>query len=299
MERKIFGWTGERVSPLGLGTWQFGTSGLASETQTIRVIRKAVELGINLIDTAESYGSESIVGKAMKGLNRDQVFLITKVSREHLAYRNLMNSCEQSLRRLKTSYIDCYLVHHPSSRVPISETMKAMEELYKAGKIRYLGVSNFPRQNIEEARRSLSDTDIAVDEARYNLLFREAEQELIPWLQGHRIPLVAYDPLGLGFLIGRREMRAEYSWHSLYDTVEKLSPLHETLRNIAVECGRTPPQVALNWVLSKNGVFPIFNTTRTSHLEENVESAGFSLNEGQVRRIDEVIRKLPRFTSTA
>jgi myo-inositol catabolism protein IolS len=295
MDRRALGWTGEKISPLILGSWEYGNQSMVEEERAISVISKAVELGINAIDTAESYGeSERIVGKAIKRFKRDEVFIITKVSPEHLRYDDVLRAAEGSLKRLDTTHIDLYLVHWPNAYVPLRETMKAMERLYSEGKIRYIGLSNFPLPLLRDAREHLSKTDVAANELHYNLLFREVEKEVMPYMVAEDIPLLAYDPLGLGFLLGRKESRREYQWYILarQGSVSGLDSLVEELREVARAREKTVAQVALNWLLMKKGVFPIFNTGKIEHLEEDLGSLGWELTLNDLRRIDEAVSKV-------
>jgi len=294
IERRALGWTGEKISPLILGSWEFGAPSIVSEEQAVRVIRRAIELGINAIDTAESYGagmSERIIGRAIKGFKRDELFIITKVSYDHLRYDDVIKAAEASLRRLETSYIDLYLIHWPHHYVPLRETLKAMERLWSMGKIRYIGVSNFPLPMLRAAREHLSRTDVAANQVHYNILYREVEKELLPYMVQENIALQAYDPLALGFLVGRKEIRDEYRWYRLArpEVIEAIQPLVNEIRAIASELGKTPAQVALNWLLIKENVFPVFNTTKEEHLVDNIGSLGWSLSKEHLERIDRVL----------
>jgi aryl-alcohol dehydrogenase-like predicted oxidoreductase len=293
IERRVFGWTEEKISPLILGSWEYGAPSIASEEQAMRIIRKAIELGINAIDTAESYGaglSEKIIGRAIKGFRRDELFIITKVSYDHLRYDDVIKAVEASLKRLETSYIDLYLIHWPHHYVPLRETLKAMERLWSEGKIRYIGVSNFPLPMLRAAREYLSRTDIATSQVHYNMLYREVEKELLPYMVQENIALQAYDPLALGFLIGRKEIREEYRWYRLAkpEVIEAIQPLVNEVRAIAAELGKTPAQVVLNWLLIKENVFPVFNTTKEEHLIDNIGSLGWRLSKEHLDRIDKV-----------
>ncbi len=297
IERRVLGWTGEEISPLILGSWEFGAPTIVSEDQAVRVIRRAVDLGINAIDTAESYGnglSERVIGRAIKGYKRDEIFIITKVSYDHLRYDDLIKAAGASLKRLETSYIDLYLIHWPHHYVPLRETLKAMERLWSEGKVRYIGVSNFPLPMLRAAREHLSRTDIAANQVHYNLLYREIEKELLPYMIQENIAVQAYDPLALGFLIGRKEIRDEYRWYRLArpEIVEAIQPLVKEIKAIAAELGKTPAQVVLNWLLIKENVFPVFNTTKEEHLIDNLGSLGWRLSREYLERIDRAISKL-------
>lgn len=293
IEKRVFGWTGEKISPLILGSWEYGAPSIVSEEHAVRIIRRAVELGINAIDTAEGYGaglSEKIIGRAIKGFRRDELFIITKVSYDHLRYDDVIKAAEASLKRLETSYIDLYLIHWPHHYIPLRETLKAMERLWSEGKIRYIGVSNFPLSMLRAAREHLSRTDIATNQVHYNMLYREVEKELLPYMVQENIALQAYDPLALGFLIGRKEIREEYRWYRLAkpEVIEAIQPLVNEVRAIAAELGKTPAQVVLNWLLIKENVFPVFNTTKEEHLIDNIGSLGWRLSKEHLDRIDRV-----------
>lgn len=297
METKTLGWTNEKISPLILGSWEYSAQSIVGEQTAIRIIRKAIELRINAIDTAESYGngiSESIIGKAIKQFKRDEVFIITKVSPQHLRYDDVLKAAEGSLRRLDTNYIDLYLVHWPNHYVPIRETAKAMERLFNEGKIRYIGLSNFSLPLLREFREHLSKTDVVANELHYNVLFRDVEKEVLPYMQRENIALLAYDSLGLGYLIGRKEIRNEYKWYVLAKEayIKSIEPLVTEIEKIAKELNKTPAQVVLNWLISKENVFAIFNTTKEEHLKENLGSLGWKLSESDLKRIDEASKKV-------
>lgn len=297
MERKTLGWTGEKISPLILGSWEYGTTSIIDEANAVKIIRKAIEMGINAIDTAESYGnglSEIVIGRAIKQFKREEVFIITKVSIDHLRYDDVLRAAEGSLKRLETNYIDLYLVHWPNHYVPIRETAKAMERLFNEGKIRYIGLSNFSLPLLREFREHLSKTDVAANELHYNLLFRDVEKEVLPYMQRENIPLLAYDSLGLGYLVGRKEVRNEYRWYVLAREtyIRSIEPLVNEISSIAKELNKTPAQVVLNWLISKDNVFAIFNTTKEEHLKDNLGSIGWKLGDNELRRIDEAVKKV-------
>ena len=174
MEFKNLGRSSLKIPVLGLGTW--GIGGLSAKSTegddgAITALRLGLDLGMRFIDTAEIYArghSEDVVAKAI-GHDRNSVFLATKVSAEHLSYDGVLKSCNASLKRLDTTYIDLYQVHWPNPRIPISVTMKAMEQLVKDGKIRYIGVSNFSAKQTREAQEALSSLDLASNQVEYSL----------------------------------------------------------------------------------------------------------------------------------
>lgn len=279
MEYKRLGRTGEKLAAIGLGTWEIG-GGMAPDysrdKEAVEAIRYAVELGMTHIDTAEIYGgghSEELVGEAIKIFPREDVFIASKVWHTNLRYDDVLKACERSLKRLQTSYIDLYMIHWPSSTIPLSETMKAMERLYKEGKIRYIGVSNFSVSQVEEARSYLSQTDIVANQVEYSLYERSIEEDLIPYCLKTGVMIVAYSPLGQGRLA--RELSSSRSRRI------------RLLKEIASSYSRTPIQVALNWVIWRENVVTIPKSIRREHLEENVGAAGWRLSERDYRRLAE------------
>jgi diketogulonate reductase-like aldo/keto reductase len=259
MEMREFGGTGEMVPAVGIGTWQY--HGGAAPLQ------KALDLGATLIDTAEIYGSEETVGKAIKG-RRGEIFLATKVSGDHLRYDQVLKAAEGSLKRLGVDTIDLYQVHWPDRRVPIAETMRAMEELVDAGKVRYIGVSNFSRRETEEAQACLKRRRIVANQIDYSLQRREVEVDF-EYYRASQITVIAYSPLGVGELVSNRNR-----------------PDLDVLREVAAEAGKTPAQVAINWVLSRQGVITIPKTDKVARVEENCAASGWRLTAGQIERLE-------------
>ncbi|MGQ4832770.1 MAG: aldo/keto reductase [Candidatus Asgardarchaeia archaeon] len=261
--------TGVKVPAIGFGTWGIGgrmTPDYSHDKEAVEAIRYAIKLGMWLIDTAEIYGaghSEELVGEAIKDFERDQVFIVTKVWETNLRYDDVIKAAKRSLSRLKSKYIDLYLVHWPSTRVPISETMKAMEKLVDDGLIRFIGVSNFDVDLMEEARAALSKTDIVVNQVKYNLYDRSVENDVLPYCQKERITLMAYTPLAKGSLA--RE------------------PL---LIEIGKKYGKTAAQVALNWLISKDMVIAIPKALDKKHIEENAGAMGWRLSVDDLKMLD-------------
>lgn len=259
MEYRELGGTGVMVPEVGIGTWQYH-GGVAP-------IRKAFELGGNLVDTAEIYGSEGVVGEAISGV-RDSIFLATKVSGDHLRHDQVMSACDASLKRLRVSTIDLYQVHWPNRSVPIAETMRALEELVDAGKVRFIGVSNFSRRQCEEAQAAMKKHRIVANQIEYGLHDRHIEPDLSFYRQ-NKITVIAYSPLGLGKLLSGASR-----------------PDLRVLREVASEAGRTPAQVALNWCLSRPNVITIPKSDRPERVAENCAASGWSLTREQVERLD-------------
>jgi diketogulonate reductase-like aldo/keto reductase len=276
LERKSLGKTGESVAVIGLGTWNMGgreSPDYRDDERFIEAIRYAVELGMNHIDTAEMYAAghaEELVGEAVKQFSRDEVFIATKVWPSNLRYEDVIRSCRRSLERLQLKYVDLYMVHWPNPRIPLQETMKAMEKLVKDGLIRYIGVSNFDVELLEEAMNALKREEIVANQVEYSLEAREVERELIPFCERNGITVTAYTPLGKG------RIPAEAASNT---------PRGKILAEMAQRYGKTPVQIALNWVIWRPNVITIPKAARKEHLEENAGAAGWRLTEEDYKRL--------------
>jgi diketogulonate reductase-like aldo/keto reductase len=276
LERKSLGKTGESVAAIGLGTWNMGgreSPDYRDDERLIEAIRYAVELGMNHIDTAEMYAAghaEELVGEAVKQFSRDEVFIATKVWPSNLRYEDVIRSCRRSLERLQLKYVDLYMVHWPNPRIPLQETMKAMEKLVKDGLIRYIGVSNFDVELLEEAMNALKREEIVANQVEYSLEAREVERELIPFCERNGITVTAYTPLGKG------RIPAEAASNT---------PRGKILAEMAQRYGKTPVQIALNWVIWRPNVITIPKAARKEHLEENAGAAGWRLAEEDYKRL--------------
>jgi diketogulonate reductase-like aldo/keto reductase len=251
MEYRRLGRTDDQVSTVGMGTWRIGSYRTSEERKgQVQALRKGVELGINLIDTAEMYSSgrsEEVVGEAIKGL-RKEVFVASKVSPDNLHHDDVIKSCRASLARLGTTYIDLYQVHWPNPKVPIRETMAAMEELVRDGAIRYIGVSNFSVAETEEAGRTLARYEIVSNQVEYSMGNRLVEADILPYCVKEKMTLIAYSPLARGQIAGSLP------------------------GSILQKYRMTPAQVMLNWVTRNDQVVAIPKAVSIPHLEENASS---------------------------
>jgi len=195
-----------KVSVIGLGTGQFGAKAwgykaLYDDEDILKIIHTAIEHGINLFDTAETYGdglSEALLGRALRDYGRDEFVIVTKVAPWNLRYKGVLHAAERSLRRLGLKTIDLYLIHYPNPLVPAKETFRALEDLVKIGKVRYIGVSNFGKELLKKAQAILSSSEIIANEIEYNILSRRAERDVIPYCKEHGIGIIAYSPLAGG-----------------------------------------------------------------------------------------------------
>lgn len=263
MKLKELGTTGVMISEIGLGTWRYKGS---AET-----LRAGIELGVTLIDTAEGYYTEDIVGEAIKGI-RDKVFIATKVSGRNLAYDSVHQSAEESLYKLGTDYIDLYQIHWPNPSYPIRETMKAMGELVDRGLVKFIGVSNFGIDEIEEAQSYLNNHKIVSNQVRYNLNDRGIERDLIPYCEDNGITIMAYTPLDDGTLTSNGNL--------------KNSSKMRILEDISKEISKTMGQVSLNWCTSRPKVVAIPKSNSLERTIENCGASGWQLTPDQVERLD-------------
>lgn len=263
MEFKELGTTGVMISEIGLGTWRYKGS--------VETLRAGIELGATLIDTAEGYYTEDVVGEAIKGI-RDKVFIATKVSGRHLAYDDVLQSTEESLYKLDTDYIDLYQIHWPNPAYPIKETMKALGELVDRGLARFIGVSNFDIDEMEEAQSYLNNYAIVSNQVRYNLNDRSIERDLLPYCEERGITIMAYTPLDDGNLTNAGSGIKN----------NKMS----TLESISIEAGKSIGQVALNWCTSKPNIVAIPKSNSLERTIENCGASGWRLNKSQIKKLD-------------
>ena len=236
----------------------------AAEKDEIAALRLGIEMGLTHVDTAEMYGdggAERVVGEAVAG-RRHEVFIATKVSPRNASYAGTLRACEQSLKRLRTDYVDLYLLHWWSDHHPIGETMKAMEELVRRGLTRLIGVSNFDVRQLGDAQAALTHEQLASNQVLYHLRSREIEKEVLPYCESHAIAVVGYTPLARGgFLRG-------------------------VVADIAQKYGRTPRQVALNFLARRPSLFTIPKASRPEHVRENAAALDFALTADDLRTID-------------
>jgi aryl-alcohol dehydrogenase-like predicted oxidoreductase len=287
--------------------WQAGGKAWGSDVRDAdcrKAMERAVELGINLVDTAEAYGdghSERVMSRAIRNVGRDHVFVATKVGGWHLRADDVKKACAASLKRLGVREIDLYQVHWPDpwSQVPLRETMKALEALHRAGRIRNIGVSNFAVRDLEEARSHLSRADIVSNQVRYNMLQRDVETEVVPYCKREGIAILAWSPIGKGVLTGKyhdgkRPKDRVRSEEDLFKpaNLRATAPLIRELRKIGRTHGKTPAQVALAWLRRHLNVIPIPGAKRPSQAAENAGAAGWSLRPAELRTLGGTVRRI-------
>ncbi len=314
MEYRVLGRTGVKVSPLCLGAMMFGSFGNQDHDDSIRIIHRAVDAGINFIDTADMYSfgeSEEIVGKALAQIKRHQIVLATKVhgamGRDPNAQGNsrrwIMAECERSLRRLGTDYIDLYQIHRPSPDTDIDETLGALTDLVRAGKIRYFGSSTFPAHEIVEAQwvsERRSRERFVTEQPPYSIFVRSIEKDVLPMCQKYGIGVLSWSPLAGGWLSGafgpgkENTSRRAAVMPDRYDTtipgnqakVEAVGRLNE----LAEGAGLSLIDLALGFVLEHPAVTsPIIGPRTMEHLESQLPALELRLSTDVLDRIDEIV----------
>ncbi len=268
---KELGKTKEKLSSIGVGTWQLGKN----PSEEVKAIKAAIENGVNFIDTAEIYGSEPLVNNAIKGTK--DIFVATKVWPGHFHYADVIKACDKSLKNLGLKQIDLYQLHWPNKFIPIEETMRAMESLVKSGKIRYIGVSNFDKSQLIAAQAVMKREEIVSNQVEYSLMVRNPEEELLPYCQKQKISLIAYSPLGHGKLFAG-----------------KYKKLFDLLSNVGAKYNKTAAQISLNWLVSRKGVFAIPKASSIEHAVENAKATSFKLKLKDSIAIDVASRKHKR-----
>ena len=272
MQFRPLGRTGEPIPVVGLGTWGIGGEmgpDTSRDEAGIQALRLGLDLEMKFIDTAEMYGaghSEEVVARALEG-RRDRVFVASKVSPRHFAYDDVLAAAKRSLNRLGLKQMDLYQLHWPNLKIPLSETMRAMEKLVSDGLTRYIGVSNFSVEQMREAQQSLSHEKIVSNQVEFSLIDRSAETRILPYCQKEGLTLIAYSPLGQGKI-----PRGKGSSFKVLDEV-------------AGKSGKSRNQVALAWVLQHDSVVAIPKAADMGHVKENAEVADWKLDKEDYQKL--------------
>jgi 2,5-diketo-D-gluconate reductase B len=247
---------GTRVPRIGLGTWAL-SGGTCQES-----VLAALELGYRHIDTAEMYGNEADIGQALarSGIDRSQLFLVSKVWRNHMRYSEVMSACDRSLSDLRTDYLDLYLIHWPVYDVPVEETVRALDELQRSGRAHHIGVSNFSVGQLREAQEA-SQSGIFCNQVRFNPWANPAD--VLSACQDSGVLVTAYTPLAHGSVVGS-----------------------DVLREIGIRHGKTAAQVALRWLIEHRNVVAIPKASSREHLAENMAVFDFELTEDEAQAIE-------------
>jgi aryl-alcohol dehydrogenase-like predicted oxidoreductase len=304
------GRTGIQVSPYCLGTMMFGQAGNTDEDDCVRIIHRALEAGINFVDTADVYGpggkSEEIVGRALKG-RRDDIVLATKVNgsmeedpnRGGSSRRWIITAVEHSLRRLQTDHIDVYQIHHPDPRTDVDETLSALTDLVRSGKVRAIGSSNAPASEIVEAqwvadRHGLQR--LRTEQPTYSILNRGIEREVLPTCQRYGMGTLVWSPLAMGLLTGRyrkgqpEPRNARMNWVPRHLTDERKLDAVEQLIPLAAEAGLSLTHLAIAFAITHPAVTSAIIGPRTmEHLEDLLAGAATVLDDEVLDRIDQIV----------
>ena len=310
MEIRNLGRSGLRVSAIGLGCNNFGAR--INLEQTRVVIHKAFDLGITLFDTADVYGdrggSETCMGEVL-GAKRQEIVLATKFCmpmsddgrRQGASRRYIMQAVEDSLRRLQTDWIDLYQLHSVDPLTPIEETLRALDDLVRSGKVRYVGCSNLPSWQVVEAAwtaRTLGLNGFVSCQDEYSLVKREAEKELMPAARAYGMGLLPYFPLASGLLTGKYRRNAPMPEQSRLTTTQRLADRYLTERNWAIaeklidyaeSRGHTALELAFSWLLAQAPVASVIaGATRPEQLEQNVKAGDWKLSAEELAEIDRI-----------
>lgn len=307
MEYVELGWSGVKISRIGLGMWQFSESwGVLDYERAKSIIGKAAEVGINFYDTSMVYGrglSEEFFGKAFRelGLKRDDIVIATKIPGEFLNPDDVYKAVDRSLKRLGVDYVDLMQLHWPPCwhNHPTCEYARALERLVNLGKIRFIGVSNYPVVLIEELRSCFSTIDIVSMQYRYNLVERQAEIELIPYAEANDLAFIPWSPLAKGALTGKytvdnlpqfQDVRAgEAVFHP--ENFRKIQVLIDKLKMLSEKYGKKPAQIALNWlIMYSQAIIPIPGAKSPEQVIDNAGAVDWRLSYDDWRLLDEVSR---------
>ena len=310
MEKKKLGSQGLEVSQLGLGCMGMSEFyGIHNDEESIKTLHHAVDLGITFFDTSDMYGpykNEELLNKAFKGI-RDKLVIATKFGIMRTGDPNVRaingnpeyvkSSCDASLKRLGVDYIDLYYQHRIDTNTPIEDTIGAMSDLVKEGKVRYIGLSEAGPNTIKRAHKVHPLTAL---QSEYSLWSRDPEDEIFPVVKGLGIGFVAYSPLGRGFLTGRFKSTDDfeendyrkYSPRFQGDNFKKNLKLVDTINEIAKTKGVTPGQLALAWVITQNNfIVPIPGTTKAKHLDENIAALEIKITNEELAIINKLLPK--------
>lgn len=323
MDYVNLGRSGMKVSPLCLGTMNFGSR--TDEATAAKMIDLSIDAGINFIDTANIYGnaeggqgagsSEEMIGKAFeKNGKRNEIILATKVrsnmrpddpNGSGLSRRHIVAECEASLRRLKTDYIDLYQLHSPDDDTPIDETLRALDDLVRSGKVRSIATSNFSSWKMVEALWTSSDLKLnqfVSEQPPYSMMFRLPERELFPMAQQYNIAILPWSPLFGGFLAGRYKKGEDFpedsraamkDWHQYWQSIvgDRAWDLLDVLASMAEEKNCTVSQLSLAWTLAQPAVTsPIIGPRTVEQLEDNIKALDVEITDEDKEKIDEIAR---------
>ncbi len=259
IEMRKMGSTGEKVSSIGLGTY-----GISNYKAAEEAFYYAIDRGVSLIDTAEIYNTEDFVGNVIKKVGRENLFITTKVAPKNLTSKeSTLRSAKGSLKKLGIGAVDLILIHWPHDTMSISDQVKNIESVRKEGLTRYIGVSNFSVEQMEEARSSTSTSEIVCNQVEYNMTKRDVEKDVIPYCEVNGMSVVAYTP------------------------IEKGSPQkYKGMKDVSSSTGKTPIQISLNFLMRNSAVIPIPKSENLDHIKEILGSTGWRLKDKEIALLD-------------
>lgn len=260
---------GSKMPRLGMGTWYLGENKTARK-QEIEALRAGIQAGCHLIDTAEMYGSgksEQLIGEAIQGIDRESLFIVSKVYPHHAGRSRIFDALNRTLTNLRTDYLDLYLLHW-RGQIPLRETVECMEQLEKEGKIRRWGVSNFDTDDMEELFSVKNGDHCAVNQVLYHLGSRGVEYDLMPWLKEHHVPLMAYCPLAQGGDLRRGLLK------------------NKAVQMVAKKKQITEMQVLLAFVLQHENVIAIPRSGKAEHVLDNCHVSEIELSDAEYQLLD-------------
>ena len=318
MEFRPFGQTGLQVSTVGFGCWEIGGGyGDIEETDFVRAIGRALDLGVNCFDTAEGYGmgaSERSLGQAL-GSRRDEAIIVTKFGMNYKDMPNLRDSSrervvasiDKSLKNLGTDYVDAYLVHWPDRRTPFEETMSALDDIVREGKVRFVGLSNF---KLEEIEACMAVRRVDVVQYGWNMFDRRMQTEILPYCAEHGVGFMAYGSLAFGLLTGTFTEDHDFGgadWRSRQGNMGAIKMFGalfgpekfkdnvravEELKGIAASYGRSLPQLALRWAIFHPAVSTaLVGCRNVGEVDDNVGAIGWSISGADLAEIDAILER--------
>ena len=303
MEKRILGNSGLKVSVLSLGTWVFGHTqnwGEVDDMESIDVIRKAIDHGLNHIATAQYGNAEEVLGKGLNGIHH-KVYLATSTGWNASSLKEMEEKLDGALKSLQTDYIDFYYMHYPNESFP--KVIEYMDALRKKGKIKHLGLSNFSRDQVKEA---IKIAPIAFIHSPYNLLWREIEPELLPFCREHNIGITCYAPLAQGLLTGKyksyedlpRDRSRAVRRNALFqeDIFPKCLEVVQLLEEISQKYGKKPSQVSLRWLIQQPGVTSVIVGARNvRQLEENFGALDWHMADKDVKKLTDKGKEISQY----
>lgn len=269
---------GFEIQIFGIGTWMMGGdhqhNSNNNDQADIKAIKNAIDVGITHIDTAEVYAdghAEKLVAQGIKGYDRKKLFIVSKVQQKNLKYDDLLKSCENSLKRLKTNYLDLYLLHAPNPDISLKKTMKAMDKLKEDGRIKNIGISNFNVKRSKEAQNA-TQNKIVANQLHLNLIFREPERDgLIEYCQQNDIMFISWRPVQKGQLTQKGK--------------------YKILDEMCDKYNKTPAQIAINWLISQKNMVTLSKMRSPKHLKENLGALGWKIEKQDIERL---YKKFPK-----